>query len=123
MTKRKSAKPKSATRKTQHRSAAGAEPVYRIRLPDKLIGEVERWATAHDASRAEAIQRLVELGLKAKRTRQPTPKAGARAAELAGQVIDSKADPAASPEERDQRKRRLLRGPSVFREMRKDKIR
>jgi hypothetical protein len=32
-----------------------------------LIVQVEAWATANDASRSEAIRRLVELGLKVRK--------------------------------------------------------
>jgi len=35
-------------------------------MPNDLILQVEGWATANDASRSDAIRRLVELGLKAK---------------------------------------------------------
>jgi metal-responsive CopG/Arc/MetJ family transcriptional regulator len=37
-------------------------------MPSTLIAEVETWAIANDATRSEAIRRLVELGLKAKKT-------------------------------------------------------
>jgi hypothetical protein len=37
-------------------------------MPSALIAEVEAWAVANDASRSEAIRRLVELGLKAKKS-------------------------------------------------------
>jgi hypothetical protein len=45
-----------------------------------------------------------------------------RALDLAGAQIDKLSDPSASDEERQQRKRRLLKGPHEFREMR-DEIR
>jgi metal-responsive CopG/Arc/MetJ family transcriptional regulator len=35
-------------------------------MPQTLIDQVERWAASNEASRSEAIQRLVELWLKAK---------------------------------------------------------
>jgi hypothetical protein len=35
-------------------------------MPAELIAEVEAWASANDATRSEAIRRLVEIGLKAK---------------------------------------------------------
>jgi hypothetical protein len=41
---------------------------------------------------------------------------------LAGKEIDKLIDPSAPAEERQQRKRRLLKGPNEFREMR-DEIR
>jgi metal-responsive CopG/Arc/MetJ family transcriptional regulator len=36
-------------------------------MPQDLIDQVELWALKNDANRSEAIRRLVELGLKAKR--------------------------------------------------------
>ena len=47
--------------------------------------------------------------------------AGARAAELASEVVEKHIDPAAAPEERAVRKRRLIKGPSAFRDSRKDR--
>ena len=72
--------------------------------------------------RAEAIRRLVELGLKVKTEAKPVKKPGRRlrAQELATQAIEKMIDPAAPPEERAQRKHRLTKGPSEFREDRVD---
>jgi hypothetical protein len=36
-------------------------------MPTSLIAEVEAWAVANETTRSEAIRRLVELGLKAKK--------------------------------------------------------
>jgi hypothetical protein len=72
-------------------------------------------------SRSEAIRRLIELGLAGSATgRRRSPKARAKAAELAAQVIDRKLDPTAPPEEQASRKRRLLKGPKEFRELRRN---
>jgi hypothetical protein len=67
-------------------------------------------------------RRLVELGLKAGAADRLTNKPGqkARAQELAAKTIDSMMDPAAPLEERAQRRRRLTKGPSEFREDRVD---
>jgi hypothetical protein len=43
-----------------------------------------------------------------------------KAADMAHEVIDLHADPSATPEEQASRKRRLLRGPKEFRELRRD---
>ena len=55
---------------------------------------------------------------------QPSDKAGEskprKAAEMAGDIIDQHADLSASSEEQASRKRRLLRGPKEFRELRRD---
>jgi metal-responsive CopG/Arc/MetJ family transcriptional regulator len=36
-------------------------------MPQTLIDQVEAWAAANDTGRSEAIRRLVELGLRAKK--------------------------------------------------------
>ena len=43
-----------------------------------------------------------------------------KAAEMAGDAIDRQADQSATEEERESRKRRLLKGPAEFRELRRD---
>lgn len=85
---------------------------------------VDAWATEQDdrPSRAEAIRRLVEIALKSEMSRKPIAKLGrrTRAKELAKVAIEQMGDPTASPEERDQRRRRLTKGPLEFREDRLD---
>ena len=49
-----------------------------------------------------------------------TRKRRAKAAEMAGEAIDRQADQSATAEERQSRKRRLLKGPAEFRELRLD---
>jgi hypothetical protein len=67
-------------------------------------------------SRAEAIRRLTELGLKVAKLKQPlTADAVAKADQLAGEAIDRMSDKSASDEERASRKRRLLKGPKGLR--------
>jgi hypothetical protein len=52
---------------------------------------------------------------------QGRPKPGRdKSAAMAGRTIDILTDPAATPEDRAKRKRRLLKGPSEFRDMRDD---
>jgi hypothetical protein len=115
-----------------------------VRVPPAGVAELDGWIQKHapDLSRPEAIRRLVEIGLKAKpisseRVRrggrsldlgkmakiEPAAKAArsSRAAELAAAAIDKMADPAAQPEERDERRRRLTKGPPEFREVRVDR--
>jgi hypothetical protein len=43
-----------------------------------------------------------------------------KAAEMAGREVDRLGDPTATSEERAQRKRRLIKGPREFRDMRGD---
>jgi hypothetical protein len=49
------------------RPATGRDPAVTTRLAEETIGAVDKWASKNDVpTRAEAIRRLVELGLKAK---------------------------------------------------------
>ena len=71
-----------------------------------------------DPSRPEAIRRLVELGL------ANAQRAGGhikKSSEMAGQEIDRLGDPSATDEERQLRKRRLIKGPKEFRDIRSDR--
>lgn len=52
-------------KKARGRPATGKDPHVTARMPTALIAEVETWAVANDASRSEAIRRLVEIGLHA----------------------------------------------------------
>jgi hypothetical protein len=51
------------------RKPTGVDPARTIRLSDKFIAAVDAWAAEQDdePGRSEAIRRLVELGLKAKK--------------------------------------------------------
>jgi len=93
-------------------------------MPDDLMGRIDLWSTEQEdmPSRAESIRRLVEIGLKAKQATKPAAQPGRRlrAQELAARAIEGIIDPAASPEERAQRRRRLTKGPLEFREDRLD---
>ncbi|SHN66544.1 hypothetical protein [Bradyrhizobium erythrophlei] len=96
-----------------------------VRLLDGPLAVLDAWIAKQkepDLSRPEAIRRLVEIGLKANVTKRSVSKPGqkARAQELAAKTIDKMLDPAAPSEERAQRRRRLTKGPSEFREDRVD---
>jgi hypothetical protein len=54
-------------KKRRGRPATGKDPQVVLRMPVPLIAAVEAWGTANDAVRSEAIRRLVEIGLKAKK--------------------------------------------------------
>ena len=95
-----------------------------FRASPVMRASVVRWAENQPdmPSLSEAIRRLVELGLEIEPpARATTGKSAARAAELAANVIEKHIDPAAPAEERDRRKRQLLKGPSVFRDVRVDR--
>jgi Arc/MetJ-type ribon-helix-helix transcriptional regulator len=108
-------------KKRRGRPATGKDPLVSARLPQTLIDQVEHWAGSNEASRSEAIRRLVELGLEVKAVR-PVSKLGRRlrAQDLATKAIEMIFDPSAPPEERAQRRRRLTKGPAEFREDRVD---
>ena len=94
-----------------------------VRLHREALKSLDGWSAAQDdaPSRPEAIRRLVEIGLATTRPRAPMNKRGATKAEgLAGEMIDVLGDGSVPEEIRAKRKRRLLKGPSEFREMRAD---
>jgi hypothetical protein len=99
----------------------GVQVVVRLQ-PDPLAA-LDSWIAKQkdEPTRAEAIRRLVELGLtvKAKAKQPPAPRAD-RAKELAAKTIEKIIDPFAPPEEKAERRRRLIKGPSEFREDRID---
>jgi hypothetical protein len=88
------------------------------------MAALDAWSARQDdaPTRSEAIRRLVELGLTVKRPARPVSKPGRRlrAQELATKAIEKIIDPTAPPEERAQRRRRLTKGPTEFREARVD---
>jgi hypothetical protein len=95
-----------------------------VRLLDEPLASLDAWIGKQkepELTRPEAIRRLVELGLTVKSAVRPTAKAAARAAELAAKAIDKHADTSAPSAERESRKNKLLKGPSVFRDVRKDR--
>ena len=91
---------------------------------EEMVAAVESWRAKQKPvpNFSEAIRRLVELGLKVKTPARPVGKPGRRlrAQELATNAIERISDPAASPDERAQRRRRLTKGPPEFREDRVD---
>jgi hypothetical protein len=116
---------KVTPKKSRGRPATGKDPHVTARMPASLIEQVEAWAAANETGRSEAIRRLVEIGL-SKTPDQPrilstSTEGAARAAELAGKVIDKKIDPKAPAEEREVRKRKLVKGPGEFRNARVDR--
>jgi hypothetical protein len=113
---------KVAPKKRRGRPATGKDPHIAARMPAELITRVEAWAAANNASRSEAFRTLVELGLTvgAKPKQAPVPRA-ARAKELASKAIDGLTAGAPDNDETAGRKRRLIKGPEEFREVRVDR--
>jgi predicted DNA-binding protein len=52
--------------KKRGRPATGNDPVRSFRMPDELTARIDAWSADQEdqLSRAEAIRRLVEIGLK-----------------------------------------------------------
>jgi hypothetical protein len=96
---------------------------FEMRVPTSFVAAVDQWRRKQKdlPARAEAIRRLVELGLAGSRPMgRRSAKATAKAVDLAGKQIDKLSDASATAEERHQRKRRLLKGPTEFRHIRGD---
>jgi hypothetical protein len=99
-----------------------------LRAAPEMREAIEAWAARQpdNPSLSEAIRRLVELGLTVEPREKPARKTGSRsgraseASELAGQAIDRLVDKSAPFEERERRKRRLIKGPPEFRDVRGD---
>jgi hypothetical protein len=107
--------------KRRGRPATGTAPMVGVRMTDEFQDAIKAWAKKQPdhPPLAVAIRLLVELGLTVKSAARPTAKAAARAAELAAKAIDKHADTSAPSAERESRKNRLLKGPSVFWDVRK----
>ena len=118
---------KSAAKKHRKRGrpATAQDSFVGTRLPEPLLAEIAKWAEKNNAtSRSEAIRRLVEIGLQYDGQERPfDANRGARAKQLAGTQIDKMGDASATDDERAERKQRLTRGPSEFREGRIDQPR
>ena len=62
-----SASTKKVIPKKRGRRPTGKDPARTFRASDDLIAMVDAWADANGSRRSEAIRRLVELGLRAKK--------------------------------------------------------
>ena len=99
-------------------------PVKKIvGFDEGTIAAIEKWRAKQRPipNVSEAIRRLVGQGL----ARASTPqirksKAASEASNLAGAEIDRRSDQSATDEDRASRKRRLLKGPKEFRDIRSD---
>jgi hypothetical protein len=110
-------------RKRRGPAPTGIGTLIGVRLQPDQLGALDVWIARHDKSpsRPEAIRRLVEQALAGSDpTKQTSPAAAAKASEMAGRRIDKLANPATPEEERRARKRRLIKGPREFRDMRGD---
>jgi len=97
---------------------------FEVHLGTSILTVLDEWRRRQRnlPSREVAIRLLVERGLADSTTttaRQLRKGGGRKAAEMAGREIDRLGDQAATGEQRASRKRRLIRGPKEFRDMRR----
>ena len=111
------------TKKRRPSAPGKGEPIL-VRLQRTPLANLDHWIARQEdrPSRPEAIRRLVEQALAGSSSGPRSPTARAKAADLASKRLDKLIDPATPEDERQQRKRRILRGPREFRELR-DKFR
>ena len=95
-----------------------------VRLQPPQLAALDAWIAEQEGalSRPQAIRRLVESGLASGTAapRQRSKESKRKAAELAGQEIDRLGDDGLTGEEKATRKRRLIKGPREFRDVRGD---
>src|SRR5215207_4038879 len=120
-------KARTVKQKVMGRPRTGIRPLMGFRADPAIRAAIVRWAENQPdtPSLSEAIRRLVEIGLSRSSPKKPrvlsTAKQGAeRAAELASDVIGDQM-PNTSNEEKTTRRRRLIKGPSEFRGVRRDR--
>jgi hypothetical protein len=113
---------KNVVRKRRGRPAIAQDSLTTIRLSSELRKNVDAWAARQidKPGHSEAILRLVKFGLESTHRRESSrTKRAAKASAMAAQEIDRLGDPLVTDEERRLRKRRLIKGPKEFRDIRK----
>ena len=110
-------------KKKRARRPTGKGTPIGLRLEPATLARVDRWAASQqdDPSRPEAIRRLVELGLGIAQRAGARTKKAAKAAEMASQEIDRLGNLSLTDEERRLRKRRLIKGPKEFQDLRRNR--
>ena len=116
---------RSVTVRKKKRAAppSGKGTLIGLRLAPATLARVDRWAASQQdhPSRPEAIRRLVELALGIAQRAGVRTKKAAKAAEMASEEIDRLGDVSATDEERQLRKRRLIKGPKEFLDLRRNR--
>ena len=110
------------TKSRKKRAAVTGDPVL-VRVQPDMAKQLDDWRRKQEdlPGRPEAIRRLIELGLAVPSKARKQSRSGAdRAKELATGAVEKMIDPSVPSEERSQRRRRLTKGPSEFREGRVD---
>ena len=114
---------KDNPKKTRGRPATGKAPLVGVRMPEDFQAEIKAWAKKQQdrPALAPAIRRLVELGLTVKTKSAPSERQRAALADLASKAIDSLTVGTADSDEKASRKRRLIKGPEEFQQVRVDR--
>lgn len=112
------------TRKSRGRPRIDATQIG-LRLPPDNLAAVDAWIATQceqNLSRPEAIRRLVEIGLAGATAGRPKKSAASpRPSKLAAAAIDKLVEETAPTAEQAARKRRLVKGPEEFRDVRADR--
>ena len=97
---------------------------FKIRMPPDELKSLDVWIKLQPAprpTRPEAILRLVKQALAGGQPQQKhSKKAASKARDMARQELDRLGDASLPVAERERRKRRLIKGPNEFRDMRAD---
>ena len=97
--------------------------LHMVRLTADLALQVDAWAAAHALAPADAIQRLVELGLRGETAIGPVPHDRCDRLAIEAQAVTQIGlliDPETPEEERERRIQRLTEGPPEFVDFRLD---
>jgi hypothetical protein len=114
---------KTVLQSRRGRPSTGYDPVTAIRLSAEIRSAIDAWSKRQvdTPGRSEAIRRLIELGLAVKVSGKKNATQRSRASDMAGSELDKQVDKTASAEDQATRKRRLLKGPQEFRDVRVDR--
>jgi hypothetical protein len=101
---------------------------FQFAITKEMDSAINDWRRKQDdlPNRSAAIRRLVDRGLGGRSipvivaTGDAPKSANRKASDMAGEQIDKLGDSSATAEERQTRKRRLLKGPPEFRDLRVD---
>ena len=118
-------KPIRSTKKSRGRpKATGSGAHVGMRWQVSELKAIDEWRGEQEGSpsRAEAIRRLVKIGLgSARPSRHRSPEAASKASQLAAEQVEKMLNPLLPEQERQSRSRRLIRGPKEFRGLRQNR--
>ena len=116
------------TQKKRGPPATGKGELIGVRLQPEILQPLDQWiADQHDPqpTRPEAVRKALQdwltgLGLiSVEKSTRSNQRGRKKSADMAGKTIDALTDQSALAEDQDRRKRRLLKGPKEFRDVRK----